>query len=555
MAEIFNSVQTVVPKKNKFKLGHNVKLTFEMGQLIPFYVQDVLPNDSIKLSVQNLIRFAPLLAPIMSEVDVYIHFFYVPYRLIWTKWEDFITGAHNGKILTPDEVPSLPVYRFMAGGLSWATNDTMAPYGEIGCLRHRGLLDYLGFQSYKERWNQGGTYEVDALPIRAYQKIWSDWYKDENLTYEFDDFEDVFNSSGGVNIDSTSPNPTVFTEMLRLRRRAWKKDYFTSALPFAQKGDDVLIPSGSGTGSLSRVSNLQGDFLQNRVPKEDSAVFTSPALGNSLSFFAQDSTNSNSNIRLNLDNLNVNVDVASDATIRELWRAIAAQKFLQRRAVGGSRYIEQNLAFFGARSSDARLQRSEFLGGCKNPVVVSQLLQTSQTTEGNPLGTPAGNAVSAGGDFICKRTFEEYGFVMGILSVMPKADYIQGIPKMFLRRDPYDFYWPQFAKIGEQPIQNQELFFSPLPNNTNEDTFGYTPRYAEYRFRNNRVCGDFKDTLKFWTLARDFDSVPNLNQSFIECNPSKRIFAVEDTDFSHLWAELSIQADMLRPLPKYGENI
>ena len=233
---------------------------------------------------------------------------------------------------------------------------------------------------------------------------------------------------------------------------------------------------------------------------------------------------------------------------------MAAQRFLERRAVGGTRYIEQIRAFFGVKSSDARLQRSQFLGGCKNPVVISQVLQTSETTQSSPLGQPAGNAVSAGGKYIFDHTFEEYGYVVGLISVVPKADYIQGIPKMYLRRDVYDFYFPQFAKIGEQPIENQELYFDPTSVD-NDKTFGYTPRYAEYRFRNNRVCGDFRDSLKFWTLARDFDRIQNLNSQFITCDPSTRIFAYENSDFHHLWCEIGLNVKSLRPLPKYGEQL
>lgn len=185
------------------------------------------------------------------------------------------------------------------------------------------------------------------------------------------------------------------------------------------------------------------------------------------------------------------------------------------------------------------------------------MLQTSEGTASSPLGTPAGNAVSAGGKYIFDRSFEEYGWIIGLMSIMPKPDYIQGIPKMFLRRDIYDYYWPQFAKIGEQPIENQELYFSPTSTN-NDGTFGYTPRYAEYRFRNNRVCGDFKDTLKFWTLARDFDAPQALNHSFVECNPSDRIFAVSDaasSGYNHLWCEIGLNVKSLRPLPKYGESM
>lgn len=567
---LFNSIPLLKPRKNAFKLSHNVKLTCEMGQLVPIYVQDVLPSDRFKLSVSNIVRFAPLLAPIMSEVDVFFHFFFVPNRIIWSEWETFMTGSKNGRKLTDDQVPVPPRIVFegnilnsaLKNGQNWA-NDGHAP------LTHGSLTDYLGFQTFKSGTTfTNGSYPLDELPFRAYYKIWSDWYRDENLIDDV--LPDYIDNSGDRLI--TNGNLTDIENLMQLRRRCWKKDYFTSALPFAQKGDDVLIPGSSSgisfrSGQLSTAqhSTSQGAFTGPTVPVDASPV--------SIKKMPRSSNSGNLVVGSNEDRLFPNIDIfnidpkslnnyivggqATEATIRELRRAFAAQRFFERRAVGGTRYIEQNYAFFGVRSSDGRLQRSEYLGGSRNPVVISQVLQTSEGTASSPLGTPAGNAVSAGGKYVFDRSFEEYGWIIGLMSVMPKPDYIQGIPKMFLRRDIYDYYWPQFAKIGEQPIENQELYFSPTSNN-NDGTFGYTPRYAEYRFRNNRVCGDFKDTLKFWTLARDFDSPQALNHSFVECNPSDRIFAVSDSassDYNHLWCEIGLNVKSLRPISKYGESM
>lgn len=577
---LFNSIPLLKPRKNAFKLSHNVKLTCEMGQLVPVFVQDVLPSDRFKLSVSNIVRFAPLLAPIMSEVDVFFHFFFVPNRIIWSEWETFMTGSKNGRKLDEDQVPVPPRIVFdgnilnsaLKNGQNWA-NDGHAP------LTHGSLADYLGFQTFKSGITfNNGLYPLDELPFRAYYKIWSDWYRDENLIDDV--LPDYIDNSGDRLI--TNSNLTDVENLMQLRRRCWKKDYFTSALPFAQKGDDVLIPgSGVSAGDIFD-SNRSVLFEGTAVPHRSSSTtltsiddrdvhFSSPA-SSSAGKLKYPSVSSGStilgggdislitNTRISGSSLNRLLSdsaSASEGTIRELRRAFAAQKFFERRAVGGTRYIEQNYAFFGVRSSDGRLQRSEYLGGSKNPVVISQVLQTSEGTASSPLGTPAGNAVSAGGKYIFDRSFEEYGWIIGLMSIMPKPDYIQGIPKMFLRRDIYDYYWPQFAKIGEQPIENQELYFSPTSKN-NDGTFGYTPRYAEYRFRNNRVCGDFKDTLKFWTLARDFDSPQALNHSFVECNPSDRIFAVSDAasaDYNHLWCEIGLNVKSLRPLPKYGESM
>lgn len=563
---LFNSIPLLKPKRNAFNLSHSVKLTMEMGQLVPFYVQDVLPSDRIRLSATNLIKFAPLIAPILSEVDVYMHFFFVPTRLIWDSWEDFITGSHKGKKLPEDSMPQMPRWIFLRDFVNQAITNPLE--GESSPLQHGSLADYLGFQTFKKgtSFDHVNThYYVDQLPFRAYRKIYNDWYRDENLQEERD--EDWFSESGDISVNDS--NFQDVTHRMRLENRAWRKDYFTSALPFAQKGDDVLIPGSSSdisfrSGQLptAQYSTQYGAFYGSDIPVNASSVSIkqmprSSNSGNLVVGPAEESLKPNTNI-FNIDPKSLNDYLiggqASEGTIRELRRAMAAQRFLERRAVGGTRYIEQIRAFFGVKSSDARLQRSQFLGGCKNPVVVSQVLQTSETTQSSPLGQPAGNAVSAGGKYIFDRTFEEYGYVVGLIFVVPKADYIQGIPKMYLRRDVYDFYFPQFAKIGEQPIENQEIYFDPTSVD-NDKTFGYTPRYAEYRFRNNRVCGDFRDSLKFWTLARDFDRIQNLNSQFITCNPSTRIFAYESSDFHHLWCEIGLNVKSLRPLPKYGEQL
>lgn len=558
---LFNSIPLLKPKRNAFNLSHSVKLTMEMGQLVPFYVQDVLPSDRLRVSATNLIKFAPLIAPILSEVDVYLHFFFVPTRLIWDSWEDFITGSHKGKKLPEDSMPQMPRWIFLRDFVNQAITNPLE--SEPSPLQHGSLADYLGFQTFKKGTSfvhVNTHYYVDQLPFRAYRKIYNDWYRDENLQEDKD--EDWFSESGDVSVNNSNFQEVSY--QMRLENRAWRKDYFTSALPFAQKGDDVLIPGGisvdpdsqlflHGTGALTlstgSVPTNQYLDVSARFDDPKSGVFYVDG-GNGKIGTTYQSVSLLSGSQFN-DFANSG---ASEGTIRELRRAMAAQRFLERRAVGGTRYIEQIRAFFGVKSSDARLQRSQFLGGCKNPVVISQVLQTSETTQSSPLGQPAGNAVSAGGKYIFDHTFEEYGYVIGLISVVPKADYIQGIPKMYLRRDVYDFYFPQFAKIGEQPIENQELYFDPTSVD-NDKTFGYTPRYAEYRFRNNRVCGDFRDSLKFWTLARDFDRIQNLNSQFITCDPSTRIFAYENSDFHHLWCEIGLNVKSLRPLPKYGEQL
>lgn len=607
--ELFNTIPVAAPKRTPFNLSHRNLLTCEMGTLYPFLCEPVLPGETWKVSTEQIIRFSPLKAPIMTELDVYVHFYFVPTRIIWSQWEDFITGSHNGRKLDEDELPLYPRFVFAAHQISkWAkgndgsSSDPTTPWlfsdDHTSPLANRSLADYLDFQTYKTGEAQGNfvtDYAVDALPFRAYQKIFFDYYMDENLYDPDGRFTDILESEierdGDLAVGAphipTEGTPTyseIIYNMMTKRRRAWRKDYFTSALPWAQKGDDVLIPGsgGSVSGTLQRnFSPVSSDnkFLNDFVSVRDAGIgnvqaLSASASGESLSphavrLDAPVGGDVTTNFGLNVDNFSVDLSSVGEGTIRELWRAFAAQRFLQRRAIGGTRYIEQNLSMFGARSSDGRLQRSEYLGGMKQPVVVSQILQTSQTTEGengSPLGMPAGNAVSVGGKPGFKRTFEEYGYVIGIMSIMPRSDYMQGIPRKYQKTDPYDFYWPQFAKIGEQEIKNSELFFDASPTSNgqpkdNDGVFGYAPRYSEYKFIPNRIHGDFKDTLSFWHLGRAFSEIPKLNKDFIDCRPSSRIFAVDDTDSdlalvsNHLWVEMALKVKALRPMPMHGTMI
>lgn len=574
MSRLFESVSLKLPKKNRFGLSFRHKFTADLGYLVPIYVQDVIPNDSFRLSMANLIRVAPMLAPALSDIDVYFHFFFVPNRLIWTPWPIFITGSKNGKRLSPEDVPAKPRYVFKGGGFTAAIQQGQV--GERNPLENGSLADYLGFQTFSKNNIPTGVgtaqYPLDLMPFLAYQKIWEDYYRDENLDNDVP--SRYYDKVGDTIVDSANiPDSDLFT----LKRRAWRKDYFTSALPFSQKGDDVLIPGSSSVPNIAFSSgNVRATgILNGLVPSLSSndktlhlsspdgmksSVYYTDAGGEEmrLSVNAGTTGDEDNSLGINPSDLNSYLNVSqniTEGTIRELRRAYAAQAFLERRAVGGTRYIEQNLAFFGARSSDARMQRAEFLGGCKSSVVISQLLQTSASTQDSPLGQPAGNAVNAGSGNIFARTFEEYGFIVGIMSVMPRADYMQGIPKMYLKHDVYDYYWPQFANIGEQPIENQELYFNPFNSDANEGTFGYTPRYAEYRHRRNIVSGDFKDSLKFWTLARDFSATPQLNNNFIACDPSDRIFAVEDAGYHHLWCECAFDVSAVRPITKHPLNL
>lgn len=525
---LFGSVKLRRPSRNVFNLSHEVKLSFRMSELIPIYVEDVVPGDKFRVNAEIFLRMQPMLAPIMHRVNVFTHFFFVPYRLLWSDWENFITGGRTGTLN-----PVFPKYTL----------------SDSGTVKVGTLFDYLGLPA-------GQTLPVgfsfSKMPFLAYQLIYDTYYRDQNLQTPV--VEDVLPvSSGNTSITVSQLNAGICTNNYSLRSRAWEKDYFTSALPWAQRGGDVMLPlggsapvdvnltsTGSKIGTLGGVTgtNNTSNLAYTTIQKATGTIPTSQQVS-----------------------MSADLSGATSTTINELRRSIKLQEWLEKNARGGARYIEQIFSHFGVKSSDSRLQRPEFLGGGKTPVVISEVLQQSSAQVGSgtvpvmdtPLGTMAGHGVSVGNTHEFSRFFEEHGIIIGIMSVMPKTAYQQGIPRMFTKYDKFDYYFPEFAHLGEQAIKNKELYVS---NDSvyNEGTFGYTPRYAEYKFRESRVCGDFRTTLDYWHLGRKFSSAPLLNTSFISPLPdiADRIFAVQDSNQDQLLSQVYLNIKAVRPMPKFG---
>lgn len=573
-------------KRNLFNLSHEKKLTCNMGKLVPVMCEEVLPGDIFKASTDLVVRLAPMLAPIMHNVSVYMHYFFVPNRLIWSDWENFITGGPDG-------------------------NDaSVAPYINFTNVQTSSLADYFGIPT-----GVANPLKVSALPFRAYDLIYNEWYRDENLI----DPITISLASG----EDTTTNTTLLS-------RAWQHDYFTNALPFQQRGDAVALPmsgnapirsSGStwnqgysrlnvgslnlydnsivGDGSAPTFSsngvggrNLEGPYTVGstsgvsfltasgvRVTGSGSNAqisgyeahplyWDNPHLkisnsqirnfkdGNMTIFINNDESSGPSNNpfivegAVNTSNLYADLSNVTAANINDLRYAFQVQRWLEKNARGGARYVESMMAHFGVRSSDARLQRPEYLGGGRSPIVISEVLQhSSDDDQPTPLATMAGHGISAQRSRQFKRFFEEHGYVIGILSIMPQTTYQQGLPKMWSRETRYDYYWPVFSHLGEQAVLEKELYAQG--NDTDNTVFGYQPRYQEYRRRYGSVHGDFRTTLNYWHLGRTFNSAPTLSKQFIECDPSKRVFAVQD-DTDCCLIELANNIKALRPIPKKG---
>lgn len=550
---IFSSIPVRRHKSTLFNLSHEVKLTTEMGYLTPIMCQPVLPGDRWQINNEVMIRLAPMVAPIYHDINVYIHHFFVPNRIIWKPFEDFITGGKDGTL-----APALPCIN----PRDWIGSSSVLE----DLFKAKSLWDYLGLPTlFPGSWPSNEAVTVSLLPFMAYQKIFQDYYKDENL--EDDLFEFPLTHEGKVEKIAGSSGWVI--NLLGMRRRAWKKDYFTSALPWPQRGADVELPlhgdaplniEGDGNVSVSGedafLSHVKRNNLQN--PAEGNLFVTNEGILQDSAAQVVGLYGANSgkvNVTEIAEKLNGFADLSqvTSATINELRTAIKTQEFLENSARGGARYIEAILSHFGVKSSDARLQRAEFLGGGIVPVQIGNVFQTSQTSADSPQAEMSGTGLAVGASGKSRRRFEEHGYIMSILSIVPRANYMQGIPRDFLKKDKYEWYWPEFANLGEQGIYNAELYSGSA---NPYGTFGYSPRYAEYKYIPSTIHGDFRDTLKFWHLAREFESEPALNSEFVKVNDKKnglnRIWNVEDTDFQHFYVLVKNRVKALRRMPRYG---
>lgn len=520
-----------------------------MGNIMPILCEEVLPGDTWSMSQEVLLRVQPLIAPVMQRFNVLLEAYFVPSRILW---KDYEFWQFQQKELTDADYPKLKLI---------AEND-------YSIYREGTLFDFLGcFPSYYDdasaEWkpdydyNEGYTdNRINALPFAAYQKIYYEYYRDQNLIDPDQDdveFEWVRDGLPNGELSNTIPNAQQFQGLLKLRKRSWRKDYFTAALPFAQKGDSVMMPLNfsnaiEANGNLKLATTLAPDD-----PKEGLYMDTY-----------------NGNVQVNggsgpgwidvqyFDGLAINSE-AVNGTINELRTAFQVQKWLELNAVGGTRYVEGLQKHFGVSPSDGRLQRPELIGMSSAPVVISEVLQTTPTVEVSgelegALGDFAGHGISAHRHKYFKYNAEEFGYIIVLLTVMPEASYFQGMKKLFDKKRVFDFAFPSFANLGEQEILRKELVFNGLPA-YDSAVFGYTPRYAEYKFINSRVAGQFRSSLNFWHYGRILDNGVSLNTDFIEYSNDKRIFAVIDEDEDELIIHVNHSIIASRPLPKFGTPI
>lgn len=467
-------------KRNKFSLSHYKLFSCDMGDLIPMACVEVLPGDSFQHNTSVLVRCSPLLAPVMHPVQISIHHFYVPHRLVWEDFEDFITGGPDGN------------------------DDTVAPYRNIsaGNPTIGSLADYFGIPT------NVGPIHVSTLPFRGYNLIWNEFFRDQDLQAE-----QPINYGSGE--DTSTGNA--------LKKVCWEKDYFTSSRPWEQKGPSVTVPLGVSAPVL-------GIGKENQVFNSvDKTVYETGASGPKVwptasmihgddtnhRYFVDDDPNNPGfpNIRADLTNV-------SAVTVNVLREAMALQRYEEARARYGSRYTEY-LRYLGVRSSDSRLQRPEYLGGGRQSIQFSEVLQTAEGAD--PVGSMVGHGIGAVRSNRYRRFFEEHGYVISLFSVRPKTMYMDGLKRHWSKTTKEDYWQKELQHIGQQPIFNKEVYaLSGSPN----QPFGYQDRYDEYRRIESSISGEFRNSvLDYWHMARSFSSPPALNDAFVTCTPTDRVFA------------------------------
>ena len=513
---MFNFIPMSKVKSNVFDLSHWCMSSFNMGELIPATWVEMLPGDKFDISTEKFLRFAPLASPIMHEVNTYCHWYFVPTRILWTAFPEWITGESS--VAAP----------YMNG------LEDMDP-GTLG--------DYLGYSQYT---GAGGLdFNVSPLPIAAYCKIFDEYYRDQNLQSET--YFNVVNGQNALYEGVGAGTPF---------KRAWNHDYFTSCLPFAQQEGAVEVPlTETQTVDVTLKSGTPIPVQSFRKVSDGSLISDGNVRSELTTGIIEDGT-SDENAVIDLGTSH-EVDVQGSATtINTLRRAFRLQEWLEKTARGGRRYIEHILSHFGVKSSDARLQRPEYICGSKGRMVISEVLSSAQTVDQSsndvPIGQMAGHGVSMVGSGKKFYRAEEHGYLMCIVSVMPKTAYSQGIHKSLQRFDKLDYAWPSFAQIGEQEVKLSELYIGAEAPATLAETFGYIPRYSEYKTLPDKISGEFKDSLEFWTLARKFSAKPLLNEEFIECDPDHRIFAVTDPTVHKVYMQLKVKIKANRKLPMWG---
>lgn len=556
-----NPTNITMPR-SRFDRNSSVKLSFNVGDIIPFYIDEVLPGDTFNISTSKVVRMQPMVAPIMDNIYLDTYYFFVPNRLVWEHWKEF-NGENTQNAWIPQTEYQVPQLVSPAEG-GWSVGT---------------IADYMGIPTGVPNLS------VNALPFRAYGLIMNEWFRDENLSDPINiPLDDA--TVNGVNTG------TFITDVCKggLPYTAAKyHDYFTSCLPAPQKGPDVTIPVAEGgiypvyaTGDQHPIDSFPTDSSGTIYPLHYSLAYT-PSVSSThdtkYSYISANGSWPNGSVgvtdftdgtydksnRLAPSNLwAISSGNAQAATINQLRLAFQIQKMYEKDARGGTRYIELLKAHFGVTSPDARLQRPEYLGGNRVPININQVVQQSATMSGStPQGTPTGLSLTTDRDGSFTKSFVEHGFVIGLMVARYSHTYQQGLERFWSRKSRFDYYWPVFANIGEQAVLNKEIYAQGAnvkdgDSVVDEEVFGYQEAWADYRYKPSRVSGEmrsqYSQSLDIWHLADDYSSLPSLSDAWIreDKNIIDRVMSVTSSVSNQLFADIYIQNRTTRPMPVYS---
>lgn len=528
MAHQFSQIPRAEIQRSSFNRSHGYKTTFDSGYLVPFYIDEVLPGDTFNLKCTLFARLATPIVPFMDNMFIETFFFFVPNRLLWDNWQKF-----NGEQEKPGD----------------STDFLIPTIKNTGSFTVGSIADYFGIPTGVN------NLEVNALPFRAYNLIYNEWFRDENL-------QDSLPVEKGDGPDDVADYNLV--------RRGKRHDYFTSALPWPQKGPGVEIPlTGNapiiGDGNaISFTTDLSNNFALQIITKGGSEPnpnlrFNGGNGGTALG--PSDPRPSGQSVvgyplvglAKSKSGLVADLSEVTSATINSLRQAFQIQRLYERDARGGTRYTEILRAHFGVISPDARLQRPEYLGGNSSPFNINPVQQTSSTDSTSPQGNLAAFGLASSRIHGFTKSFVEHGYIIGLVNVRADLTYQQGLQRMWSRQTRFDFYWPALAHLGEQTVLNKEIYAQGTA--ADEEVFGYQERYAEYRYYPSQITGKFRSTyaqpLDMWHLSQKFDNLPTLSSQFIEDNPPvSRVISVQDEPQFLLDTYFSLNC--VRPMPVYG---
>lgn len=529
----FSQVPQVTNVRSKFNLPTSVKTSFNVGDLVPFYYEEVLPGDTFDVTTNMIARMQPLVTPIMDDLFLDVFYFYIPNRVIWDHWKQFM-GENTESAWYPQTEYNVPHVKYV----------------EAAQPEFNSIADYFGvpIPSYGDTFD----FSVSQLPFRGYCAIWNEWFRDENLQ------DPVLIDKGDADVTYDGQS-TYGGQLLKSNKY---HDYFTSALPDAQKGPDVFLPLNDfapvyATDQLHTYSDKSIHFDVGELSNSYDYRITSKSHYGVVDLETGAAIANSDVVEAPPDNLWADLNEASATSVNALRLALATQSFYEKNARGGTRYRELIKSHFGVSSPDGRQQVPELLNYSRVDININQVVQQSESTASSPLGNQAAYSLTADSDYSFTKSFTEHGCIIGVMTARYKHSYQQGLNKRFSRRTMFDYYFPVFANLGEQPVYNKEIFVSNS-NDVNNEVFGYQEAYADYRYHPDFVTGEMRsnhpNSLDVWHLADWYDTKPTLSPDWITEDKSNvdRVLSVTSEIANQMWCDIFVDCSAVRCMPMFS---